>query len=303
MTPLTITQVGTQRTYRGPKSVIERLKLPRFGSGTNDKCWHQEDTEVFIELTKPIKKSNPDLDSVGFYVTTARNEGWGETDIRDIVQSENPSELFYKIYTNRLAEVERRIVRATTASMPVVASVAPVSVSVAPVAASVSPVAASVASVSSNAVPVSSNAAPVSSGATAPVASIGLRARLNTKLAENKKQAAISEEAPKIGIANRLQKMKDDKVQTEQESTLFVRNVPLDYTEQDIRNVINGQFKVERINIVRKAPPGSQDRVSVGCAFIVLTSKKEAEACIAFLDGYRWGHMLASVAFSEPRKC
>jgi hypothetical protein len=292
--PVTITEVGTQRVYRGPKPVIDRLKLPRFGSGVNDKCWHQEETEVFIELTKPIKKSNPDLDSVGFYVTTARNEGWGDTDIRDIVQSENPKELFYKIYLNRLAEVERRIVRATAASLLVTSAPA------APVSSPAAPVTSAPAAPGSPAAPVpevtTTTSTPVQ------VASIGLRARLNTKLAENKKQAAVSEDAPKIGISHRLQKMKDDKVNTEQESTLFVRNVPLDYTEQDIRNVLNTQFNVERINIVRKAPPGSQDRVSVGCAFIVLTSKKEAEACITFLDGYRWGHMLASVAFSEPRK-
>jgi hypothetical protein len=261
---------------------VDRSIWRKFGEATKDiKCTYIAD-EVEIEFIVKEKKESS-FKPNGFWITFARNQGWSVSDINDIMRSPDPGAVALKMYERilntenaklrmevdkQMAEYDRRradILNAEPEHNPKVheTSVPPVAVS----------------------------------GTPEPPKS-GLRARFSAKQSENKKgddQTSMKSG----GIASRLKQLKQTKEQSEQDSTLFVRNVPEDYTEQDIKTVLH-DFKIVRVNIVRKAN-GDDVRVSTGSAFVVLSSRDEAVACMEFLHGYHWCNVIASVDFSKPK--
>jgi RNA recognition motif-containing protein len=262
---------------------VDRSKWLKFGEATKDiKCTYMAD-EVEIEFIVKEKKESS-FKPNGYWITFARNQGWSVSDINDIMRSPDPAAVALKMYERilntenaklrmeldkQMAEYDRRRADILNAEQK---EKEPASLSVA------SP--------------------PVAESGTPEPPKSGLRARFSAKQSENKK--ADDESAVKSGgIASRLKKLKQTKEQSEQDSTLFVRNVPEDYTEQDVKTVLT-DFKIVRVNIVRKAN-GDDVRVSTGSAFVVLSSREEAVACMEFLHGYHWCNVIASVDFSKPK--
>lgn len=260
---------------------VDRAKWRKFGEATKDiKCTYIAD-EVEIEFIVKEKKESS-FKPNGYWITFARNQGWSASDINDIIRSPDPEAVALKMYERILntenaklrMEVDKQMaeydrLRAEILDTEHISKVKEPSATVP--------------------VPVPASTEPPKSG---------LRARFSAKQSENKK--GDDETSVKSGgIASRLKQIKQTKDQSEQDSTLFVRNVPEDYTEQDIKVVLN-DFKVVRVNIVRKAN-ADDVRVSTGSAFVVLSCREEAVACMEFLHGYHWCNVIASVDFSKPK--
>ena len=77
-------------------------------------------------------------------------------------------------------------------------------------------------------------------------------------------------------------------------STLFVENVPDEYTEDEIKGHI-GDFHYRRVNIVRR------DGKSMGKAFIELESAEEAQACLSAINGQHWSYCVVNAQLSKPK--
>jgi RNA recognition motif-containing protein len=102
-----------------------------------------------------------------------------------------------------------------------------------------------------------------------------------------------------------MRDIKEKTRQNQQEATLFVSNVPLDYTERDIREVLDNirpDFEAVRINIVKKYSEEESVKSSTGSAFIVLKNKEDAQECINFLHGYRWDNLIACADFASSKE-
>ena len=269
------------------KILQERLSWSKFGEAAKGiKCTYIAD-EVEIEFVSPKQEKESSYKPNGYWITLARNQGWSDSDIKDIMRAPDPEAVALKMYERMLNTDNAKLRMARDKHMAEydrlraeIATPAPE-----PVAPVLVPAPASAAS----------SAAP----APAPVeAKSGLRARFSAKQTENKQNEAAA--PAKTGIASRLKQIKQNNETLEQDSTLFVRNVPEDYTEQDIKNVLFN-FNIARINIVRKSTGDDGVRLSSGSAFIVLGSREDAVACMEFLHGYRWCNVIASVDFSKPK--
>lgn len=134
-------------------------------------------------------------------------------------------------------------------------------------------------------------------------APVGLKARM--KMRQSKAEEVLSTgDDGAVGLRARLSARKDAKG-AEHERSLFVSNIPVEYTEQDIKEelfVIFGEdLVIERINVVRK-PNAKGVKESIGKAFLVCDSSDDAEAMLdALNDGIRWGACIIDVQRTEPR--
>jgi RNA recognition motif-containing protein len=76
--------------------------------------------------------------------------------------------------------------------------------------------------------------------------------------------------------------------------TLFLQNIPEDYSEADIKTHIQ-DYKFRRVNIVRR------DGESIGKAFIELESTEETQGCLEAINGQKWGYCVIEVQLSKPK--
>lgn len=284
--PLTVkTDLKTFRTFTGPESVVERQFWPKFGSAS-DRTLNTTHiaNEVNIEYSNSVIKEKKWV-SPAFYIKQAELLKWNRSEVEDIQKSEAPDELFYKIFTNKSLTMCAMVDSKYEGQL--------------------------------RAIDAPTDCKPLPGQATVPVLDLkiskGFRSRLNVKLAEVKDKAkALEEEAEKskepgaqavkqVGITARIKKLKEDKEITEQNSTIFVHNVPIEFDEQDIRESLKGDFTITRVNIVKKAAtPMDTVKTSIGSAFIVCANVEDAERCLKVLNGHRWGNLIASASFSRP---
>jgi hypothetical protein len=120
---------------------------------------------------------------------------------------------------------------------------------------------------------------------------MGIRERL---LLKQHQQSNVPVGNPKTSLSARMNQIHGGP-RNETKCTLFLENIPEDYTESDIKNHISN-FQYRRVNIVRR------DGQSMGKAFIELDSEDETTSCLSAIDGQRWSYYIISAQFSKPKK-
>lgn len=120
------------------------------------------------------------------------------------------------------------------------------------------------------------------------------------KMASKLKNNTESSESKSLGWKARMKNKKSQFQDNEQQSTLFITNIPDDYTEEDIQNELKNRFDIRRVNVVR-VDRGDGHRVSNGKAFVVCRNQQEAQSCMDYLSTCRWGSLVISVQFAKPK--
>ena len=274
-----------------------RLSWTKFGEAAKGiKCTYVADDVEMEFIANQVKECELN----GYWITFARDNGWSDSDIKDIVRAADPNATALKIY-ERILSTEKAILKQDLEKrMAIYEQQRAAVVGMPPTIEPTSSSSSSSSSASSSAIKPSIETDAVQ--VQVQVKPTGLRARFSSKQAENQQAAPTEASQPKAaGISSRLKQMKQVTENNEQESTLFVRNVPEDYQEQDIKIVLGDRFNISRINVVRKTQSNGE-RASTGSAFIVLYNREDAVACMEFLQGYRWCNIIASVDFSQPKK-
>ena len=286
--PLTVITSMNQNikkiTFTGPIQVVERQLWAKFGKACNEPSpTVYESNEILIEFKGNENETESNDYEYMSYSIIARREGWSFLEIEEINKSLNPAEAFRKIFKRKLDVLFHSI---DAKYNPILAELKLQEIQA--------------AKEQEKAREETREKSREETSKTQTQEPKGLRARFSAKLAENDTRERDREKEPvKSSLSSRLKKNKQDKLENEQESTLFVSNVPLEYTENDIRYHLADRFRVTRINVVRKAAYGSEERISVGSAFVVCINRDEADACLNFLHGYRWDNLIAAVSFSE----
>lgn len=100
--------ISTCKTATGPAGPVERLKWKKFGSVKKNTTTVGPD--VYIEYT--TQKRSTDLDDWtpnGLYTKYAREDGWTDEEIKKIVKSDKPDQVYYKLLK---VKIERLIAEA-----------------------------------------------------------------------------------------------------------------------------------------------------------------------------------------------
>ena len=78
---------------------------------------------------------------------------------------------------------------------------------------------------------------------------------------------------------------------------LYVGNLPFDYSEEELRRLFNVAGSVSYIHLVSDPVSG----LSKGCAYVKMSSEKDAKMAIDSLDGARVEGRYISVSIARPR--
>lgn len=235
--------------YRGPRRIIERLQLKKYGAAaTEDIANHaQIGVDVFFERVTPDSQM-PSDEPNGYLIERAWAEGWTQDEVNQIIRSTTPSKTFVEILLSRLG------------------------------------------------------LSPSSKAATGKgEKKLGIRARLNRTMADMDvtTTAGAGASSGKSSLAEKMRLHRDQTQSDEQLCTLFLENVPDDYTEADIKAELTG-FSLQRVNVVKNEDSDGVRR-SAGKAFVVLQSVDDVEPCLEFLNSSRWGYQVVSATISKPR--
>jgi hypothetical protein len=247
------------KTKRMPKQISERRKWAKFGSVSRDgkeKGATSVAGDVFMEYTKPDIEPSAVWEPNGQWVSYAKQEKWTHSEISKIKKSEDPAEVYKKIYLGRIATTVAEIKAKRAAKEGTTGGVA----------------------------------------AKVDTTGMGLRERLLLK--KQQRDNASDTETPTRGsssLSARMNKMRGASQRDEQKCTLFVMNVPDDYTVDNIKSHLDA-FQYRRVNIVQR------DGRSMGKAFIELESIEEAQACLTSINGARWGYNVIEAQVSRPKK-
>lgn len=256
----------TTKKVSGPPAAIERQKWKKFGNAATDDgiATSSVGTDVFFEPVKrkihtPVDNWRPN----GVYLKHARNNNWSDQEIRRIVKSDRPDIVYMQIFRTKLeaamAEVRMKAI-AEGKILPVPTPVAP--------------------------------------SQDKPASAMGLRERMMMKQQQRLTEAKPNAN-PNTSLSARMNQRQSERQSERQsgrndKSTLFLENVPDNYTEADIKQHI-GDFSYRRVNVVRR------EGQSTGKAFIELDSEDEATECLNTIDGQRWEYCVISAQFSKPK--
>lgn len=78
---------------------------------------------------------------------------------------------------------------------------------------------------------------------------------------------------------------------------LYVKNIPLESTEEDVRRLFSVAGKVSYIHMVTDPATGQFK----GCGYVKMASEAEAKDAINCLDGARLEHCTLSVTEARPQ--
>jgi len=249
-------KVTTKKTY-GPQRCMARLKWARFGEAAkrNFNVQTQVGSDVQFEYCDKIQDEDDWIPN-GAYVESARLYGWSDQDIKKLIRTQRPDLEYAKIYRSKV-ETELASQKVQMATLK----------------------------------PTLPGPESASASASASASKLGLRERLLLKQQSRSEQPEQIKN-PANSIAARMSQR--GAIRDDTNCTLFIENVPDDYTEADIKTHIES-YKFRRVNIVRR------EGQSVGKAFIELDSAEEALACMECINGQQWGYHIISAELSKPK--
>lgn len=105
----------TTKTTTGPPGAMQRRKLAKFGDAGEDSGSNMSiGQDVFFELVSPTHTEQEYVPN-GVYVTCAREAGWSDSDIKRIIRSDQPDQVYLKISRSKINAASTTIAT-TTAS-------------------------------------------------------------------------------------------------------------------------------------------------------------------------------------------
>lgn len=127
---------------------------------------------------------------------------------------------------------------------------------------------------------------------------IGLKARLGQQKMARETQVETQTKGTGVSLADKLRSKKEQSHESEQQCTLFLDNVPEEYTSQDIKRELQ-DFNVTRVNVVAEKNGSKQ---SIGRAFVVLRNIEETQSCMEYINTQcRWGHFVVNAVLAKPK--
>ncbi len=127
---------------------------------------------------------------------------------------------------------------------------------------------------------------------------IGLKARLGQQKVAREVQEVEQPKGKGVSLSDKLRSKKEQSQDSEQQCTLFLDNVPEEYTSQDIKQELQ-EFNVTRVNVVTEKGGSKQ---SIGRAFVVLRNITEMQACMDYINSScRWGHNVVKATLAKPK--
>lgn len=243
-----------------------------FGAATPENC-HSATTigeEVFLEFAKGRQKLK-ELRETSRYVSLAYNCGYTFNMIKQIENADNPAECFHRFQQNEMSSVRARVLASFPDELERIAT---------------------------------SQNEPQKQ-------TFGLAARLMMmkKAAEEQAVATCDQHVSngEIGFRARLLAAKRVKDESEHERTLFISNIPLEYTVDDVRAEVEAlcpDVRVSRINLVKKAVKKNGPKESTGKVFVVCETIAEADELLEALveQDVRWLYCIVSAQKAEPKE-
>lgn len=256
------------------KSVYERRKWKHFGSVTPENCMDFTviEPEIHIELVQKNRSYEQEQEMLwhrSFYSQMAEDCKFPQFIVRKIKNSSAPKQDFMKQMKQMSALIDAKVQQKFEAKLQATSATAD-------------------AKQKENTTKESTNKKPM-----------GLRARMMAKSSEKKDES--NNKAPG-GIRARMQSKQvemDTEAGAEHERTLFISNVPVEYTKEDILDELDSlgyEMDIRRVNMVIR------DGESIGKAFVVMGTKDEAEALLTIIDGTRWLYCVISAQIALPKE-
>lgn len=272
--------VQVTTTHRGPKAQVERLKWKKFGVGkyTTTIC-----DDVYLEYTDNARKEEPWVAN-GFYITQARKDGWSDHEIKLVRKAERPDlkwkEIFFRKQDAAIATALAKV-RATIKQEKEAA------------AARATRLNGGMTGAETEA---ETEAETDDKPTEGPVVVKGMSMKDLLKQKSQQRRGGTGSKGG--GITAQLQKKREQR--GDRKLTIYVQNVPTDWTEDDIAEQLT-DFQIRRVSVTRKFNNVGV-RVAVGSAFLELYEEDETERCITFLnDRCRWGSMVVSAQHARPK--
>lgn len=258
---LSIETDGKTTKYTGPKDVAERAiarrSIPKYGAEKTTHCRGTRADDVFMEfVVQEDKQSVPN----GLYMAWAGQMNWPDADILEIMRSEEPQEVFLRMFCDAMC-----IARKSKASK--------------------------------------ANTSSSSSSTTTTTRGMNLKDRINlrqkTDTVTEKDTSAPAKPGSKT-LNDRMSTAREQGKRREDDSTIVISNVPLEYDENDIKDELF-DFALQRVSVARRDDAGNGHRASRGIAYIVLTYSEDVSECMEFLSRARWDHHVLAVEIAKPK--
>lgn len=262
----------TERSLRGPKGPVERMQLKKYGAEvTNPLGPAPVGDDVFLEFLPTRLTAEPDTYVPnGLYIMRAHEEGWPESDIKELIRSDRPDLVWFRLFKEKLdaacakSQAERLATMNTEdrkRQMELAAAKAKTD---------------------------------VASGV-----KLGLRARM-----EQKKliASATADDAPvKSGnsLSERMRSKREAHDDNEHLRKLYLSNIPLDFTRDDIQDRI--PVKPQKVILLQQEDHEGH-KTSTGSAFVIFYSDADAQEALELLTRARWENCVIAVSLARPRE-
>lgn len=269
--------VEVTTTHRGPKAQVDRLKWKPFGSG---KYKTTVCDDVYLEYVGEARKEVPWIPN-GHYITLARNDGWSDHEIKQIRIAERPdlkwNEIFFRKQQATIAAAVARVRADIQREKDAAAAAASIGME-----------------------PESEQTQTEQTDAVAPSPmTVSKGMSMKDLLKQKAQQRKGGGGSATDGITAQLQKKREQRA--DRKLTIYVQNVPTDWSEEDIADQLEN-FQIRRISVTRKFND-SGNKVPVGSAFIECYEEDETERVLAHLnDRCCWGSMVVSAQHALPKK-
>jgi hypothetical protein len=243
------------KRFTGPSGPIQRLGWKKFGAAATGESCTTVKGDVYLEFVRTDSKWIPN----GIYINAAKKDNWSQNEINQIIRSDRPDIVYRKLQKSKvdthLASLRLKFEHVEAEDTK-------------PAAPEPEP---------------------------DPSVKMGLRERMLYKQ-RNRVETETTPSAKPNSLSARMNQRRDDAKQQhdDQLCTLFLQNIPEDYSEADIKTHIQ-DYKFRRVNIVRR------DGESIGKAFIELESTEETQGCLEAINGQKWGYCVIEVQLSKPK--
>lgn len=263
----------TEKKIRGPQGPVERLQLKKYGAEATAPLGPAPvGDDVFLEFTTTGMAAAPEpYVPNGMFIMRAREEGWPESDIKELIRSDRPDIVWFRLFKEKLDAACAKSQAERLAAMNTEDRKRQIDMAAAKAKAD------------------------VASGA-----KLGLRARM-----EQKKliaSAAVSDTpVAKTGssLSERMRSKKETHDDTEHLRKLYLSNIPLDFTRDDIQD--NIPVKPQKVILLQQEDYEGH-KTSTGSAFVIFYTDAEAQEALELLNRARWANCIISASLARPRE-